>query len=384
MSGEAPRHLLRRPADPQAYPTEPSDEEIAERAGHPVDEIIRFDLNTLGGGPLPAVARAHLAFDTARSVEYGDQQYRAIRDRLAVRTGVPADRIAIGAGADELIRLVTRLTAADGDVVVVPTPTFGMFGVEAGLAGCRVVAVPRREPGARQSVREIVTAARRNGARLVWVCSPNNPTADAYPLDEIAAIAAGVDAMVVVDEAYLEFAAASLDVPVSDLSAIGLQPELANLLVLRSMAKAYGLAGARIGYLVVPAWLADRVNAERLPLPVGSHTEALALAALGDEADAAKRRRLMVVERARIGEALAALGWHVLPSVTNFLLARPPAGLAAVMAAGLLRRGLVVRDYPPESPLAAWLRITARAPHENDRLLAALSELAAEDGLAGA
>jgi histidinol-phosphate aminotransferase len=379
-----PRHLLHRPADPDAYPTEPSDEEIAAMAGHQVADIVRFDLNTLGGGPLPAVSAAHATFDPVRSVEYGDQQYREIRGRLAARLGIDAERVTIGAGADELIRLVTRLVAGDGDAIVIPTPTFGMFAVEAGLAGGRPVSVPRHEPGERQPVNRIVEAARRSGARLVWICSPNNPTGDAYPLDDIEAIATGVDAAVVVDEAYLEFAAASLGIPVSDLSAIELQPRLANLLVLRSMAKAYGLAGARIGYLVVPAWLAARVNAERLPLPVGSHTEALALAALGDEPGAVERRRLMVTERARIGEALAALGWHVLPSLTNFLLARPPAGLAAVMSSGLLRYGLVVREYPADSPLAAWLRITARAPGENDRLLAAVRELAQSGGLAGA
>ncbi len=378
-----PRRLLRRPADPAAYPTEPSDDEIAAMAGRPVDEIVRFDLNTLGGGPLPAVAAAHASFDTARSVEYGDQQYAAIRGRLAAMLGVSPERVAIGAGADELIRLVTRLVAGEGDAVVIPVPTFGMFGVEAGLAGCTTLQLPRHEPGLRQSVDEIVDAARRSAARLVWVCSPNNPTGDAYPLDEVAAIAAAVEAIVVVDEAYLEFAADSLGMATASLSAIGLQPRLPNLLVLRSMAKAYGLAGARIGYLVVPDWLAERVNAERLPLPVGSHTEALALAALADEDGAADRRRLIVHERARIGEALAALGWQVLPSVTNFLLVRPPAGLASVVAGGLLRRGLVVRDYSPDSSLAAWLRITARAPHENDRLLAAVRELAAEGGLAG-
>jgi histidinol-phosphate aminotransferase len=219
---------------------------------------------------------------------------------------------------------------------------------------------------------------------LVYFCTPNNPTGDAFPLDEIEAIASAVEAIVVVDEAYLEFAAASLTVPTEGLSAIGLQPRLPNLLVLRSMAKAYGLAGARIGYLVVPDWLAGRVNAERLPLPVGSHTEALALAALADEGGAADRRRLIVNERARIGATLAGLGWQVLPSVANFLLAGPPAGLASAVAGALLRRGLVVREYANESPLAAWLRITARVPHENDRLLAALRELVEEDGLAGA
>ncbi len=379
-----PRHLLHRQVDPDAYPTEPSDEEIAAIAGRPLDEVIRFDLNTLGGGPLPSVVAAHATFDTTRSVEYGDQQYRVLRARLADTLGVVAERVTIGAGADELIRLVTRLVAGDGDAIVVPTPTFGMFGVEAGLAGAHTVEVERRDPGSRQSVEALVAAARAASARLVWICTPNNPTGDAHPLDEIEAIARGVDAAVVVDEAYLEFAAATLDVPVGSLSAIGLQLRLPNLFVLRSMAKAYGLAGARIGYLVVPEWLADRVNAERLPLPVGSHTEALALAALADEPGAVARRRLIVRERARVGEALAVLGWQVLPSVTNFLLARPPGGLASVVAGGLLRRGLVVREYPTGSSLAAWLRITARAPDENDGLIAAVGELAVDAGLAGA
>jgi histidinol-phosphate aminotransferase len=383
MAGD-PRRLLRRAGDPAAYPTEPSDEEVAAAAGVPVAEVIRFDLNTLGGGPLPAVAAASAAFDPARAVEYGDQQYRVLRARLADRLGVDAARITVGAGADELIRLVTRLVAGDEDAVVIPTPTFGMFAVEAGLAGATTVEVARHDPGSRQTVDDLRGAARRSGARLVWICSPNNPTGDAYPLDEIEAIATGTDAIVVVDEAYLEFAAASLGVEVSALSAVGLQPRIPNLLVLRSMAKAYGLAGARIGYLVVPGWLAERANAERLPLPVGSHTEALAIAALGDEAGAGARRESIVAERARIGEALEELGWRVLPSVTNFLLARPPAGLASVVSGGLLRRGLVVREYPGASPLAAWLRITARAPQENDRLLSAVRALAVNNGLAGA
>ncbi len=382
MTGDL-RRLLRRPDDPAAYPTEPSDEEIAARSGVAPGEVVRFDLNTLGGGPLPAVAAAHAAWDPRRAVEYGDQQYRALRKRLGELVGVDAARIAIGAGADELIRLVTRLVAGDGETVVIPTPTFGMFAVEAGLAGARVVAVERRDPHRRQAVSDIVEAARRSRARLTWLCSPNNPTGDVYPLDEIAYLAAELDGVLVVDEAYLEFAAATLDAPVTALTAIGLQDDHPNLLVLRSMAKAYGLAGARIGYLVSPAWLAERMNAERLPLPIGSHTEAMALAALDDPDAAEARHRLIVAERARMAEALSAFGWDVVGSVTNFLLARPPGGVAAVVASGLLGRGLVVRDYPPDSPLAPWLRITARTPRENARLLDAVRELAVE-GLAGA
>ncbi len=375
-----PGRLLRRQEAPDAYPTEPSDAEVAASVGLDVGHIVRFDLNTLGGGPLPAVAAAHAAFDPARSVEYGDQQYRALRSRLADRLAVDPDRVVIGAGADELIRLVTRVVAGEGDAVAIGVPTFGMYAVEAGLAGARMVPVPRSAPAVRQPVPGLVEAARSSAARLLWLCSPNNPTGDAYPLDEIAALADAVDAIVVVDEAYVAFAAASLDVPAASLSAVGLQDQYSNLLVLRSMAKAYGLAGARIGYLVVPPRLGERFNAERLPLPVGSHTEALALAALDDPAGARARHRLIVAERSRLGELLASLGWEVLPSVTNFLLTRPPAGLAPVVADGLLRRGMVVRAYPPDSALAAWLRITARTADENDRLAAAIRQLVDRTG----
>lgn len=379
-----PRRLLRRSDPPEPYPTEPSDEALAATIGMHAGAIVRFDLNTLGGGPLPAVAQAHAAYDPARVVEYGDQQYAALRRALAERLAVEPRRVVVGAGADELIRLVTRLFAGEGDRVLIPTPTFGMFEVEAGLAGATPIRVERIAPRERQPAGRLIDAARHDGVTLAWICSPNNPTGDAYPLDEIAQIATETDAAVVVDEAYLEFAAADLGVPLASLSAASIQDRHPNLLVLRSMAKAYGLAGARIGYLVAPDWLAARADAERLPLPVGSHTEALALAALGDEAAAVERHRLIVAERARLGERLEELGWTVLPSVTNFLLARPPGGLAGTVAAALLRRGLVVRDYPGGSLLAEWLRITARAPDENERLVTAISELAATSGLAGA
>jgi len=370
-----PRRLLRRARDPDAYPTEASDEEVAEAAGLEPGAIVRFDMNTLGGGPLPAVAAAHAGYDPGRAVEYGDQQYRALRASLGDHLGVDPARVVIGAGADELIRLVTRLFAGEGDAVAVPTPTFGMFSIEAGLVGATVVGIERTEPGLRQDPGRIVADVARSGARLVWLCTPNNPTGDAFALAEVEAIASRVDAAVAVDEAYLEFAAAELGRPVGTLSALTLQERLPNLLVLRSMAKAYGLAGARIGYLVVPAWLAARADAERLPLAVGSHTETLALAALGDTDAAVERRRLVVTERRRIGERLAGYGWRVLPSVTNFVLARPPGGRAPAYAEALLRRGLVVRGYEPASSLAEWIRITARTPAENERLLRAISEV---------
>jgi histidinol-phosphate aminotransferase len=357
---------------------EPSDEELADSLGLPRDAVLRFDMNTLGGGPLPSVHRALRGYDPARVVEYGDQAYRALRRALATLTGAAEHRIIPGAGADELIRLATTMVVGTGDAVVVPTPTFPMFAVEARLAGGRVVEVPRTSPGERQSAAVLRAAAEAHGARLVWICSPNNPTADQYEPDEIAAVADGLPAIVVVDAVYQEFAEASLGEPPEARSLIPLQERLPNLLVLRSLAKSHGLAGARIGYLVVPDGLAARFDAARLPLAVGGPSEAAALAALAEPEEARERHRRILDERERVAARLVSAGWAVLPSVTNFLLVRPD-GPAAEWATALMARGLVVRSYPG-GPLVDWLRITVRSDDENARLLAGIEEIAAARG----
>jgi histidinol-phosphate aminotransferase len=371
-----PTALLRLHESVDPYPMEPSDEELAASLGLPLEELLRFDMNTLGGGPLPSVERVMREYDPARLVEYGDQAYRALRSALSALTGAPQHHIIPGAGADELIRLATTMVVGNGDAVIVPTPTFPMFAVEARLAGARVVEVPRTTPGERQPVAALRAAAEEHGARLVWICSPNNPTADQYQPDEVAAVADGLPAMVVVDAVYQEFAEASLDEPPEARSLIPLQEKLPNLLILRSLAKSHGLAGARVGYLVVPEALAARFDAARLPLAVGGPSEAVALAALADPDVARERHRRIVDERERVAARLVAAGWTVLPSVTNFLLVRPDR--AARWAEALLARGLVVRRYST-GPLVDWLRITVRAPDENDRLLAAIDEIRGRD-----
>lgn len=368
MNGD-PLRLLRLTGPVDAYPLEPSDEELAAAAGLPVDRIVRYDMNTLGGGALPGVRDAWRAWDPDRSVEYGDLGYRELRRAIGEVTGVDPAQVVPGAGADELIRLVTTAVVGPGDAVIVPTPTFPMFAVEAGLAGARVVTVPRVDPASRQPAAAIREAAEREGARLVWLCSPNNPTGDATPLDEISAIAGGLEAVVVVDQVYLEFAIAC---GVTDIDAIALQASHDNVIVLRSLAKSFGLAGARIGYLVVPDALAERFDALRLPLSVSMAAEALALGALADPASAAERHVDIMREQRRLADALRDLGCEVHDGVANFVTFRPVD--APRLAAELMARGLILREYSG-GPMAGWLRATARVRDENDRLIAALGEL---------
>jgi histidinol-phosphate aminotransferase len=366
-----PLRLLRMSGAVEAYPLEPSDAQYAAAAGLPVERIVRYDLNTLGGGPLPGVRDAWRAWDPGNVVEYGDLGYRDLRAAISRVAGVAPERIVPGAGADELIRLVTTSVVGPGDAVVVPTPTFPMFAVEAGLAGARVVAVPRAHPAERQPAADIRAAVEHERARLAWICSPNNPTGDATPLDEVTAIADGLEAIVVVDQVYLEFAAAA---GATGLDAIALQDAVPNVLVLRSLAKAFGLAGARIGYLVVPDALAERFDALRLPLAVSMATEVLALGALADPAAASERHAAIMAEQRRLADAVRGLGCEVLDGLGNFVTFRPPD--AAELASGLLARGLVAREFGP-GPMAGWLRATARAADENERLIAVLGELLA-------
>jgi histidinol-phosphate aminotransferase len=366
-----PIALLRRPGHVEPYAAEPSDEEIASGAGLSPDDVVRHDMNTLGDGPTEAAAAALAGYEARRLSEYGDLAYRRLREALSERLDVAPGRIIPGAGADELIRLITTATVAEGDAVVIPTPTFSMFAVEAGLAGARVVEVPRRSLGERQPVAQLRAAVTDAAARLVWLCSPNNPTGDRYSLDEIAELAADLPALVVVDEAYLEFAETSCGEAPNASSAIRLQEALPNVLVLRTFSKAYGLAGARLGYMVVPAPLAERFDALRLPLSVAGPTEALGLAALADEEAAADRRAAIVAERVRLGEALERLGCELLPSVTNFVTFRPPD--AEALASRLLKRGIVLRTYPG-GPMRGWLRASVLEAGANRRLIEAVQE----------
>lgn len=373
-AADDPVELLRRPGSVDAYPIEPSDEEMAASLGLPAERLRRYDLNTLGGGPLPGAVEGLRGYDAQHLTEYGDMAYRRLRAALGAKLDVPGERILPGAGADELIRLVATATLGEGDATVIPTPGFGMFFVESGLAGARIVSVPRRDPGERQSPAELREAAEREAARLVWLCTPNNPTGDRYPLDEIGELAEGLPALVLVDEVYLEFAEAATGDESNSGSAIRLQDAHPNVLVLRSLSKAYGAAAARVGYLVLPEGLAARFDALRLPLALAEPSEAVALGLLADEPAAVERRRMLVDEQRRLAATLNELGVRTLPSVTNFVAFQPRD--ASTLAKALAERGLLVREYD-SGPMAGWLRANARAPGQTQELIDALKELLA-------
>jgi histidinol-phosphate aminotransferase len=316
----------------RAYAWSPSSAEVAARHGLRPEQVLRFDQNT---PPVPAVPQAPLAESFARLQEYPDGTYAELREAAAGYCGVEPEQVVPGAGADELILLCARAFLAPGQAATVEEPTYALFRIASELAG----GVVQPEP---------------DGAALVWVCNPNNPTGELRPVDEIAALArAHPDAALVVDEAYSEYAGVTC-VPLVD--------ELPNLVVLRTLSKAFGLASLRVGYAVAAAETAAELERRRPPASVSGPAARLAAAAL-------RAPRLdveaTIAERERVRDALIAAGHECPEGHGNFVFVRDPS-----LGAFLEGRGLVVRKT------GGGVRITLRRPRENDVLLAALGAAA--------
>jgi histidinol-phosphate aminotransferase len=332
------------------YEWEPPSSAIARQAGVPEDQVVRFDTNTF---PWPGAALDRLPAEPLN--EYPDTSYGALTEAIAQYVDLPADRITVGAGADEVLDMIARSYIDETSTVVIARPTYPMFTVLTEMAGGVIDIVPAVE--LRLDRRRFLERAR--GARLTWLSNPNNPTGELVPLDFIAELASAAGGVVVIDEAYYEM---------SGVTAVPLIDAMPNLVVVRTLSKGFGLAGVRVGYGLAGRAISSVLRRVRPPGSVSVVSAALGVQALSDIAGMRDRTRRLKTERARLQAELAALGLDVQDSAANFLLVR--AGRAA--ASALLHHGLVVRTFPASSVLADYIRITVRRPEENARLIAAL------------
>lgn len=361
------------PRAPSSYTWEATNEEVAARYGLPVDSIVRFDLNT-SPAPPAMVARLLAAgeFETSLS-EYPPSDYRRLTAAAAATYAVPATEILVGAGADEILDLVAKAFLREGDVAVIPSPSYAMYRVLTEQRGATVVAVPRL--GAEQG-RAIDAPAVRAAARtaaVVWLCNPNNPTGRLEPaglieglLRDLAADAVAADRqapVVVLDEAYSEFAGLTL---------LNLRAGYPRLVVIRTASKAYALAGLRVGFAIAARDTLAVMEPYRPPGSVSTVSVTLVTEALGDPQVLAANLGRVETERAYLADGLRAAGWSPEPSIANFLLVPfRDAERAATVAELLLKEGLVPRTFPADHPLANCLRLTVRDRVQDDRLLAA-------------
>ncbi len=345
-------------------PIEPS-EVLAERLGIPPDRVVKLDGNENPYGPSPRVVDALARFDGYH--RYPDPEQRRLREALAEYAGVGPEHVVAGAGSDEIIDLLVRATIALGDGVIDCPPTFGMYGFSTRLAGGRAIEVARRDDF---SLDIDAVRAASGGAKLIFVASPNNPTGQLLGRDELDALLA-TGLIVVVDEAYIEFAGESF---------AALVPQRENLVVLRTFSKWAGLAGLRAGYGVMPPALAQVLMRIKPPYTPNIAAEVAMLASLEGRELLEERVQAIVAERERMAQALAALEFlEVYPSQANFVFARVGGRDAGELRDGLAKRGVFVRHF--DTPrLRDCLRISAGLPGDTDRLIEALRELGGDRG----
>jgi histidinol-phosphate aminotransferase len=300
---------------------------------------------------------------------YPEPQPHALVERMARLYSVPAPNVLVGRGSDEAIDLLVRAFCRAGvDHVVITPPTFGFYKVAARIQGAGVIEVPLLGDGFALDLPAVVAAGRR--AKIVFLCSPNNPTGNL--LDEAALLEAcrslAERALVCVDEAYIEFAGRA--------SLASRLAEFPNLVVLRTLSKAYALAGARLGTLIASADIVALLKRIIPPYAIPSSTvvEVLALTEAPQRAMAAARIRTLLDERARAVPRLAALSnvVRVLPSDANFLLVQFRDARWALETGKAV--GLLVRDFSSAPGLEGCLRISIGTPEQNERLLAALEQ----------
>jgi len=299
---------------------------------------------------------------------YPDPQPKALRTRLGELYGVAAEQVLVGRGSDEAIDLLVRAFCREGrDTIAISPPTFGMYAVAARTQGAAVIEAPLAADFSVDA--EALLAKITDSTKLVFVCTPNNPTGALVPLATVERLALALRdrALVVVDEAYLEFAGDAA-------SATTLLDSNDNIAVLRTLSKAYALAGARVGTLIAHADIVALLRRIQAPYPLPALCVEAALSALSPRGLARTRTRveLLLGERERLARTLPSANGvlAVHPSAANFLCVRFADAQQAYRV--LLEAGIVVRDVSRYPGLADCLRITIGTPQENAILLRSL------------
>jgi len=323
----------------------------------------KLNTNESAIGPSPRVLAVLGAMADESLRLYPDPASRRLRETAAARFGVTPAEVLAGNGSDDCLTVLYRTFLDPDDTVAFPWPSYGLYQTLAGIQGARVCRVPyRREPSRWVLPDELATT----GARLTLIANPDNPSSTLAPVATLRALAARLDGILVIDEAYVDFALGA-DPEASFLPHLRAHP---NVVVLRTFSKSYSLAGARLGLMFAHPSLVEQMTKVKDSYNVNAITQALGVAALEDHAHHEELVRRTLLEKARVEAALAALGWTWPAAFGNFLLAQVGPRAPAIRDA-LRDHKILVRHFDtPE--LRESLRITIGSAAQNDALIAAL------------
>jgi histidinol-phosphate aminotransferase len=319
---------------------------------------VKLNTNESPLPPSPRVLEAIRAAVDGSLRLYPEPMSAPARMAIAAVLGLEPSQVALGNGGDELIAMAFRAFAGAGDSVAYPVPSYPLLEPT-----CHIHEV-RPSPHPLTADWSLAPAFAADPAPLKFLVNPNSPTGTWIGRDEVRQVLESSNGVVVLDEAYVDFA------PESRLDL--LRDGYSNLLLLRSMSKSYALAGLRIGFVLGHPDLIASLDAVKDSYNLDRLAIVAAVAAIEDRAYYEKVVNQVVGERSWLADQLRALGFEVAPSATNFLFVRPPAGAAAeAVIEGLRERKILVRHYD-RPPIEGWIRITISLREQHDALLQSL------------
>ena len=352
---------------PPYIPIEPF-EVLSARTGRQPAQIVKLDANENPYGPLQVVRQAlgNLNFPHI----YPDPESSALRKKLALFTGIGEEYLLASAGADELIDLLMRVLLDPGDCVLSCPPTFGMYSFDAELNAANCIEVPRNADFSLdlESIQKAIDAYQ---PKILFIASPNNPDGsllDPKTIDKLLSF----PLLVVLDEAYIEFAGDNLGASISRIRDV---PSRENLVVLRTFSKWAGLAGLRIGYGAFPLWLMPTLWKSKQPYNVNVAASVAAQTSLDHMDELKEVVERLKVERFRLLAALHDISYlKTYPTQSNFILCQVIGHDAAYLKAWLAQEhGIFIRYFNKPS-LRDHIRISVGRPQDTDALLEALSK----------
>ncbi len=302
---------------------------------------------------------------------YPRDEVKDLKDALSKHLSVSPEEIVIGTGSDQIIDLVSRMFLRRGDEALSITPTFVVYERSVKIQGAEYKSVPLKDDFS-LDVEALLSSVTPN-TRVIFLCSPNNPTANQFSYKDVLSIAENFDGLVVVDEAYADFAGATV---------LDQSRDLENLIVFRTFSKVFGLAGLRVGYAVANQDLAKIINEKfQMPYPVSLTALRVATKLLEENFKFIESKIFELrAERSRLIDALNGIGGIVaFPSETNFVLFRTVNIDSSVVYRALLERGIIVRDIGQVLKFRNCLRVTVAPAQIMKRFIKELEEVLDED-----
>lgn len=314
--------------------------------------------------PAGAKAAALAALGARRFSLYPEFGAPRLRAALAANAGLAPEQVVPSNGSGEAILAAVSVFAGCGGTLLLAPPVFSLYFQMAAMVGAKVATVPLAGDEFRLDEEAFLAAAKRERT-VPLLCSPNNPTGGTLSRDFVRRLCA-VSGVVLLDQAYVDFAEEEDDL-------LPLLGELPNLVIFRTLSKAYSVAGLRVGFAAARPDVVEEINKAILPFSVDVGAEEIAVEALAGRDEVRDRCRAIAAERERVAGALRALGAKVAPSRANFLFVVPPGGDGARAYRELRDRGILVRDLAAVAPGA--FRVSVGTPGENDLFLSTLKEV---------